>query len=197
MWIIASIWQRGLGLFITLLPTWGDKFNIVWGQGPEIFTPENAAGYGAWIGRRFRDRWNIIWMLGGDRPLTEQRHQHVIDALARGIRQSDPNHLMTFHPVGGSSSLDAVPGRDWLDFHTVQTGHGLESYRSFELLAHTRLGEEKPFMDAEPRYEDHPACFNTEYGYFWMPLMFARTPIGTSWRAPAAIPMGTTASWRL
>lgn len=156
-----------LGLFITLLPTWGDKFHIAGGQGPEIFTPENAAGYGAWIGRRYRDRWNIIWMLGGDRPLPAERHRKVIDAMAQGIRQSDPNHLITFHPVGGTSSLDAVPGRQWLDFHSVQTGHGLEAYRSFEMLARTRQGEEKPFLDAEPRYEDHPACFNTGYGYFW------------------------------
>ena len=33
-------------MFITLLPTWGDKFNRLWGTGPEIFTPENAYAYG-------------------------------------------------------------------------------------------------------------------------------------------------------
>lgn len=27
--------------------------------------------------------------------------------------------------------------------------------------------EEKPFMDSEPRYEDHPACFNKDIGYLW------------------------------
>ena len=31
-----------LGLYVGLLPTWGDKFNKKWGKGPEIFTPENA-----------------------------------------------------------------------------------------------------------------------------------------------------------
>ena len=32
-----------LGLYVALLPTWGDKFNQLWGQGPSVFTPENAA----------------------------------------------------------------------------------------------------------------------------------------------------------
>ena len=35
-----------LGLYVALLPTWGDKFNKKWGVGPEIFTPENSEIYG-------------------------------------------------------------------------------------------------------------------------------------------------------
>ncbi|MCB0841572.1 MAG: DUF4038 domain-containing protein, partial [Bacteroidetes bacterium] len=30
-----------LGLYIGMLPTWGDKVNKKWGAGPEIFNPEN------------------------------------------------------------------------------------------------------------------------------------------------------------
>ena len=45
-----------LGLYIGMLPTWGDKWNKQWGAGPEIFTPENAAVYGEWLGRRYRDK---------------------------------------------------------------------------------------------------------------------------------------------
>ena len=53
---------------------------------------------------------------------------------------------------------------------------------------------EKPYLDSEPRYEDHPACFNDRIGYFWNARTCARTPTGTSWRAPAATPTATTAS---
>jgi hypothetical protein len=31
-----------LGLYVGLLPTWGDKFNRKWGAGPEIFNTTNA-----------------------------------------------------------------------------------------------------------------------------------------------------------
>ncbi len=33
---------NSLGLFVAILPTWGDKVNKKWGEGPEIFTEKNA-----------------------------------------------------------------------------------------------------------------------------------------------------------
>ncbi len=35
-----------LGLYIGLLPTWGDKFNKNWGAGPEIFNTINSEKFG-------------------------------------------------------------------------------------------------------------------------------------------------------
>ncbi|HEY0057888.1 MAG TPA: DUF4038 domain-containing protein, partial [Flavisolibacter sp.] len=56
------------GLHIALLPTWGDKiFKDRWGKGPEIFNLANAKVYGRWLGRRYKNKRNIIWVLGGDR----------------------------------------------------------------------------------------------------------------------------------
>ena len=156
------------GIYIALLPTWGDKFYPGQGKGPKIFTPENAGRYGEWIGRRYREQKNIIWMLGGDRPLETVEHEAVVDAMAEGIRHGDGGeHLMTFHPYGGTSSADYVGGKEYIDFHTVQSGHTMGSYESYLLLKRTREAQEKPFLDAEPRYEDHPACFTTKYGYNW------------------------------
>ena len=40
-WIVARANQ--LGLFIGLLPTWGDKWNKAWGAGPVIFNPQKRA----------------------------------------------------------------------------------------------------------------------------------------------------------
>jgi hypothetical protein len=75
---------------------------------------------------------------------------------------------MTFHPTGCASSIGALPGEDYLDFHTMQTGHdaslALETDRC--MLDMAALSP-KPFMDSEPRYEDHPACFDEKIGYFW------------------------------
>src|SRR3989337_1705715 len=37
------------GLYIGMLPTWGDKvFRHTWGKGPEIFNADNARTYGKW-----------------------------------------------------------------------------------------------------------------------------------------------------
>ncbi len=154
-------------LMITLLPTWGDKFNHNWGDGPEIFNAQNAYRYGAWIAGRYRDQPNIIWMLGGDRPL-EARHRAVIDAMAAGIREADPNHLITFHPPGGHDSTDYLADAAYLDFHASQTGHDVaHCYASDAVMRKMADRTTKPYLDAEPRYEDHPACFNDRLGYFW------------------------------
>ncbi len=50
------------GLIMGLLPTWGDKVEQRWGEGPQIFNAENAFAYGQWLGRRYRDTANIIWI---------------------------------------------------------------------------------------------------------------------------------------
>lgn len=156
-----------LGLYIGLLPTWGDKVNKMWGQGPEVFTVENARAYGRWIGARYRDAENIIWILGGDRPL-EERHRDIYRAMAQGILEADTNHRMTFHPCGEQSSYDHVGGEAWMDFHMLQTGHGLGHYDCWRALRRTLdLDRSRPALDGEPRYEDHPACFKTAYNVLW------------------------------
>ena len=39
-WIVAR--ANALGIYVGMLPTWGDKWNKKWGAGPEIFTAGNA-----------------------------------------------------------------------------------------------------------------------------------------------------------
>ncbi|MBQ3592097.1 MAG: DUF4038 domain-containing protein, partial [Clostridia bacterium] len=90
-----------LGLYIGMLPTWGDKYNRIWGKGPEVFTEENAFVYGRFLGERFRHHDNLLWILGGDRPLTDEGHHRIIDAMDRGLKAGDGGRfLMTFHPCG-------------------------------------------------------------------------------------------------
>jgi hypothetical protein len=155
-----------LGLFIGFLPTWGDKWNKKWGKGPEIFTPQNAAVYGEWLGRRFRGR-PIIWILGGDRPVEADTQKEILRAMAQGLRRGDGGeHLITFHPTGGTGSAEWFHEEDWLDFNMRQNGHGAE----FERYASTRSDYNrvptKPVIDGEPLYEDHPISFKPkEQGY--------------------------------
>lgn len=154
------------GLFFAMLPTWGDKFNIMGGKGPEVFTVENAFLYGKWIAERYADKWNVIWMLGGDRPL-EEEHRKIMDAMAVGIREVDRTHLITFHPRGGQKSTDFVGDAPYIDFHTSQTGHRVGAMESHRMMLAMAAQTEKPYLDSEPRYEDHPVNFNAKLGHYW------------------------------
>ncbi len=157
-----------LGLYIALLPTWGDKYNLMWGKGPEIFTKNNAYTFGKWLGERYRDATNIIWVLGGDRPLHTRKHIEIVHAMAEGVREGDEgSHLMTFHPMGNQSSSIHVHEEEWLDFNMIQTGHQLANRNSYVKVEEDyRRTPVKPVIDAEPCYEDHPVSFKSENGFF-------------------------------
>lgn len=162
-WIVRC--AAKLGMFIGMLPTWGDKWNRKWGGGPEIFTPENASVFGRYLGQRYIND-PIIWILGGDRSVENDEHYAIIRAMAQGLREGDNGaHLRTFHPMGQEASSTYFHNDDWLDFNMVQTGHSRnrESWRFIDKDYH--LEPTKPCMDAEPCYEDHPADFDAKNGY--------------------------------
>lgn len=153
-----------LGMYIGLLPTWGDKWNKKWGVGPEIFDARNAEVYGEWLGRRYKDQTNVIWILGGDRPLETDAHKEVIRAMARGIRRGDGgNHLLTLHPSGGRGSAEVFHDDEWLSFNMRQNGHDAE-YNPRYTMTRTDYDRTptKPVIDAEPIYEDHPIAFKAK-----------------------------------
>lgn len=90
------------GLYMGLLPTWGDKVTQLWGEGPVVFNPENEYIYGFWIGKRYKDYKNIIWILGGDRPPMKDSSdwRPIWRNMAKGILEgTNKKALITYHPV--------------------------------------------------------------------------------------------------
>ncbi len=160
--IVAEAGRRGI--YIGFLPTWGDKWNIKRGAGPEVFTPANAESYGAWLGRRYKDVPNIIWIVGGDRPVETDGQRAIVEAMARGLRAGDGGtHLMTLHPPGGNGSSTWFHDAEWLDFNMRQNGHVAEYTGRYDQTrvdyARTPI---KPVLDGEPIYEDHPVSFDAK-----------------------------------
>ena len=156
-------------MYIALLPTWGDKvFKHNWGVGPEVFNPVNAQTFGRWMGRRYGDHDNIIWVIGGDRnPRENTQDVEVWRAMAEGIAETAGGYertLMTFHPQptnlsGSSTWFHQDP---WLDFNMHQTGH-CPNKGTYRHIQHDyQLSPIKPVLDGEPLYEDHPNCFNAK-----------------------------------
>lgn len=163
-----------LGLMIAMLPSWGDKWNKAWGQGPVLFNPANARSFGEYVGKRYKNK-SVIWILGGDRPIETPQHLEIIRAMAEGLKKGDGGkHLLTFHPPGGRSSFDFLKDEDkWIDFHMSQTGHANDT-KNYQYNKKARaLTPTRPHVDGEPRYEDHPNKFKPgEFG--WMDDFDAR-----------------------
>ncbi|MFO0950254.1 MAG: DUF4038 domain-containing protein [Isosphaeraceae bacterium] len=152
-----------LGLVIGFLPTWGKYWHDPVVNGKPLFDERNAEVYGEWLGRRYRDR-ALIWILGGDRSVDNDRHKAVIRSMARGLRKGDGGaHLISFHPRGGLGSAQSFHNEEWLDFNMRQNGHGAEYTGRYD---NTRVDYDrtpvKPVIDGEPVYEDHPLSFNAK-----------------------------------
>ena len=150
---------------IAMLPTWGDKvFKASWGVGPEIFNINNAKVYGKWIGNRYKNKTNIIWVLGGDRLPRNENDVGIWNAMGEGIMEATNNKaIISFHPQPcDSGSATWFHHETWLAFNMFQNGHcrDVPVYNKIQLAYN--LTPAKPVMDAEPIYEDHPVCFNVK-----------------------------------
>lgn len=148
------------GLYVALLPAWGDKVDKQGGIGPEVLNPQTADWYGTWLGRRYKNFKNIIWVNGGDCWGGDSNYP-TWDALGKALRKADKNHLITYHPEGEQSSANWFHNSSWLDFNMIQTGHCQRTYQIYEeiLLKDYSRALVKPVLDGEPRYENQPVCW--------------------------------------
>ncbi len=160
------------GLYIGLLPTWGDKVHAhLWGIGPVIFNAENARVYGRFLGERYRDDANVLWILGGDRPAAG--YERVWAAMAAGIAEGlGRTPFITYHPMGGHSSSAWLHEAEWLSMNMLQSGHTYMDAPNWEMIrADYERTPIKPVLDGEPNYEHHPVdpyrrTWQPEYGRF-------------------------------
>jgi len=171
------------GLYVALVPVWGDKLTAPWGSGPRLFRMDNlqdAYHFAAYLAGRLKDRTNVVWLLGGDRPARlaglhndflrglaksagfppDQDWTPIWRELARGLASGSGNTpLIAYHPQGGSESSSVyLQGEPWLSVNGMQSGHGGgHDVPVWEWIARDyALTPAKPTLDLEPNYEDHP-----------------------------------------
>jgi hypothetical protein len=153
------------GLYVAMVCVWGSAVNA------GLLSAQNAVKYGTFLANRYKNKPNIIWIIGGDTP--GDKKPEVWKALATTIRNIDKNHLMTYHPRGRNCSAQWFNDEAWLDFNMFQSGHRRYGQRSGdgELLKEEnteednwryvqntyKLANPKPILDGEPSYEDIPA----------------------------------------
>jgi hypothetical protein len=137
------------GLVLAMLPTWG-----YYVKEAKTLNTSNARAYGRWLGERYRDAPNVIWVNGGDR--TPTGFEDVFRELARGLREGDGGaHLITYHPCGWRSSAQFFHGEDWLDFDMIETW--TEWTKIYPAVVSDELRPpRKPVVLGEGAYENGP-----------------------------------------
>jgi hypothetical protein len=162
------------GIYIAFVPLWSNYVEkLPWSNTLEpSFNPELVYDFGKFLGNRYKNFPNIIWLNGGDHFGGDEGYlftgvkfdaRPIWEALARGINETDPNHLISFHPIGWNSSSKWFHNSDWLDFNMIQTGHHDWGHKLYHLVTDDyNLLNPKPTLDGEPPYDMHPIRWNAD-----------------------------------
>ena len=135
--VIQQAAARGITVFaevtfVGLAASNGSDFTAIQNSSNSVM-----AAYGTWLGNRYKDYNNIVWMVGGDADPFYTDVYSKLSLLATALAAADPNHLITFEasrftqnngggqaPGGGYSSLDAWPNTpSWLGLNWVYQGN--------------------------------------------------------------------------
>lgn len=93
------------------------------GDPAKRFSEEDFYNYGKWIGDRYKERSNIIW-LGLNESTYMTTSVSKVKAVCRGIRDADTgDKLLTLHPQAGTRTSDLFG--DFVDFNSWQTARFL------------------------------------------------------------------------
>ena len=162
--------------------------------------PEKAAAFGRYLGNRYKDFPNIIWMYGNDfQTWTNPTDDAVVLAVARGIRSTDRNHINTTElNYLTSGSLDDVLWEPLIQLDGAYTYY--PTYAQV-LREYNRVNFKPVFME-EANYEfehntkpDVGSPSNLRRQEYWTMLSGATGQLYGSaytWRLPG----GWLSSWR-
>ena len=156
-------------IYLGMVPIWGSsvkagKVNL-----------EQAKAYATFLGDRFKNRRNIIWLNGGDTP--GEQNTEIWNAIGEILKSKNPDCLITFHPFGRTDSSDNYHGKSWLDFNMFQSGHrrydqetegrmyAQDNYKYVQI--DFNLKPTKPTLDGEPSYEGIPQGLHDTLQPLW------------------------------
>jgi hypothetical protein len=153
-WVLERAAEKGF--HVLLFPAW----RYYWREMPQhttykpILTPANARRYAEFVGKRYRDRANVLWGLGGDMLPNDDREAAIMAAFSAGIRAAGATQLMTYHPGGNRTSATHFHAEPWLGFNMSQSGHRLDAAVWNLVGSDWHRTPAKPALDGEPMYED-------------------------------------------
>ncbi len=165
--VVEAARQRGISVW--LCPAY-----LGWGGKDEGFFQElQAAGpavlkaYGRFVGARFKDLPNLVWMMGGDYAMP-QAERWTGQELALGLREGGAKQIMTAHG-GQTSAVETFGDQAWLEVDNV--------YRYQEdlwrpLQAAWIQQPTRPFVMIESAYEgEHKSTPDRIRRQAWWPML--------------------------
>ncbi|UXN61192.1 glycoside hydrolase family 140 protein [Phyllobacterium zundukense] len=144
-WILERARERGFLVLLTPAYLGTNGGDEGWYQEMHDAGADALRSYGRYLGQRYRRFDNIIWVQGGDwDPPTKT----LVDALAQGIKEINPEALQTVHAGRDTDVLHSWEEK-WLGLDTVYTYGDVHTANLERYLS----GTARPFIFIEGMYE--------------------------------------------
>ncbi len=146
-WVIRKAAANGIQVLLFPIYLGASGSDEGWVEEALANGPEKCLAYGRYLGKRYKDFDNIVWMMGGDRhpgPALED-----VDMVALGIKEYDRRHVFSAHCDSEHSAVDDYSDGRWLDFNTTYT-YGIVHEK---LLRDYNRKPAMPFVLIESSYE--------------------------------------------
>jgi hypothetical protein len=147
---------RELGMLLLATPAYLGARGVEGGFYQEM----KAAGetrlraYGRYLGQRYAEADNILWVMGGDYTPPERL---LVRAVAEGISEGGSRGLKTAHCAPYMSALDGWAGESWLNVNAVYSYGDIAAASRKEFAR----AEGMPFFMYESYYENSKSFDDT------------------------------------
>lgn len=118
-WVIRKAGEMGIQVFLAPIYLGYIGTDEGWIEEALANGPEKCRAWGRYVGKRYRDFDNIVWLIGGDRNPADARED--VDAVVAGIKEFDNRHLFTAHCHPENSAIDQYKDDGWLDLNDTYT----------------------------------------------------------------------------
>lgn len=109
--------------------------------------PDKLRAYGRYLGQRYREFSNILWVHGGD---WNPPRKDLVQAIVDGIREHDTRALHTAHCAPETAAIEYWARERWLQVNNVYTYNSVYAAAIKEYLSPRQL----PFFLIESAYEN-------------------------------------------
>jgi hypothetical protein len=118
-WVIRRAADYGIQVLLAPFYLGYEGTDEGWYQEVLANGPERCLKWGMYLGKRYRDFDNIIWVVGNDHNPGPARED--VDMAVVGIKVNDPRHLITAQCAPENSAVDQYGDSTWLDLNSTYT----------------------------------------------------------------------------
>jgi hypothetical protein len=146
--ILTSASAKGIAVFLFPLYLGHDCGDQGWCPEVQNATTSDMRAWGEYVGARYANYDNIVWVIGGDTDPTPVKAK--VQAMIDGILSRDSRHPFTIHNGRGVMGVETWPEAAWLSINTTYT-KGIDYQQAIEAY---KVSPPKPFFLIESVYEN-------------------------------------------